>query len=60
VEKVLYEDDGVLEAAAVGIPDTRLGEIVAALVTVKPTHKEKATSASLMKLARKRFGISPR
>ncbi|KAF5391797.1 hypothetical protein D9757_001657 [Collybiopsis confluens] len=58
VENALYEDEGgeiVLEAAAVGVPDPRLGELVTALVTVKPSHREKVTIASLLNLARKRL-----
>jgi acyl-CoA synthetase (AMP-forming)/AMP-acid ligase II len=32
VENALYKDDRILQAAAVGIPDARLGELVAAIV----------------------------
>ncbi|KAF9070355.1 hypothetical protein BDP27DRAFT_1220781, partial [Rhodocollybia butyracea] len=55
VENALYEDEGVLEVAAVGVPDERLGELVTALVTVKPPHKERVSVATLMALARKRL-----
>ncbi|KAJ4490588.1 hypothetical protein J3R30DRAFT_3694284 [Lentinula aciculospora] len=55
VENVLYENEGVLEAAAVGVPDNRLGELVAAIVTVKPAFKGKVSSDSLMALAKKRL-----
>ncbi|KIK63793.1 hypothetical protein GYMLUDRAFT_71928 [Collybiopsis luxurians FD-317 M1] len=45
----------VLEAAAVGVADARLGEVVTALVTIKPSHKKKVTVASLMSLAQKQL-----
>ncbi|KAJ3827474.1 hypothetical protein F5880DRAFT_1537208 [Lentinula raphanica] len=55
VENALYEHEGVLEAAAVGVPDNRLGELVTALVTVKPAFKGKVSSDALMSLAKKRL-----
>lgn len=54
VENALYVDDGVYEVAAVGVPDDRLGELVTALVTLKPGHSKRITTAFLMDLARKR------
>ncbi|KIK68614.1 hypothetical protein GYMLUDRAFT_36078 [Collybiopsis luxurians FD-317 M1] len=57
VQNTLYADEGVLEVAAVGVPDARLGELVTALVTVKPSHKGKVTEASLMNLARKHLPV---
>jgi len=39
VENVLHEHPEIIEAAAVGIPDHRLGELVAAAVTTKPDSK---------------------
>ncbi|KAH7878655.1 uncharacterized protein C8R40DRAFT_1167375 [Lentinula edodes] len=53
VENALYTDDGVQEAAAVGVADARLGELVTALVTVKPEHKKRVNVAGLMDVARK-------
>ncbi|KAI0080888.1 acetyl-CoA synthetase-like protein [Panus rudis PR-1116 ss-1] len=38
VEEAIYADDRVAQVAAVGIPDTRLGELVAAVVSVKPRY----------------------
>ncbi|KAF9005779.1 acetyl-CoA synthetase-like protein [Hymenopellis radicata] len=52
VENALYKDPGVSEAAAVGVPDERLGELVTALVTVKPGYERLVTEASLLALAR--------
>ncbi|KAG7088033.1 hypothetical protein E1B28_012069 [Marasmius oreades] len=52
VENALYEEPGVLEAAAIGVPDRRLGELVAAVVTIKPSYKGKVTEHSLIELAR--------
>ncbi|KAJ3932391.1 MAG: hypothetical protein NXY57DRAFT_119932 [Lentinula lateritia] len=53
VENALYTDDGVQEAAAVGVADARLGELVTALVTVKPEHKKRVDVEGLMDVARK-------
>lgn len=44
-----------MEAAAVGVPDKRLGELVAAVVSLKPEYREKITEESLIALARTRF-----
>ncbi|KAF8897515.1 hypothetical protein BD779DRAFT_1608102 [Infundibulicybe gibba] len=52
VENALYADPGVSEVAAVGVPDRRLGELVTAVVYVKPAHRERITEASLLSLAR--------
>ncbi|KAL0072408.1 hypothetical protein AAF712_000171 [Marasmius tenuissimus] len=54
VENALYMDSRVMEVAAVGVPDTRLGELVAALVSVKPPFRGKVTETSLIELARKK------
>ncbi|KAF9065267.1 hypothetical protein BDP27DRAFT_65382 [Rhodocollybia butyracea] len=55
VENVFYENEGVLEAAAVGVPDEKLGELVTAIVTVKPAFRGKVSSDALLELARKRL-----
>jgi acyl-CoA synthetase (AMP-forming)/AMP-acid ligase II len=52
VENALYEDHRVLEAAAVGIPDERLGELVGAVVHVKPEFKQQITEAELIAACR--------
>jgi len=36
VENAFYADPRVLEVAAVGVPDRRLGEVVAAVVYLRP------------------------
>src|SRR5438477_839137 len=36
VEEVLYAHPGVLEAAAIGVPDTQRGEVVKAFVVLRP------------------------
>lgn len=45
----------MLEAAAVGIPDDRLGELVAGVVSLKPAYHNQVSEASLLALARERF-----
>ncbi|KAJ7056279.1 hypothetical protein C8F01DRAFT_1221004 [Mycena amicta] len=52
VENALFTDK-VLEVAAVGVPDERLGELVAAVVVVKPGGS--VTEESLIALARTRL-----
>jgi long-chain acyl-CoA synthetase len=38
VEEVLYAHPAVLEAAAIGIPDEKRGEVVKAVIVLKPHH----------------------
>ena len=57
VENALYADPRVLEVAAVGVPDERLGELVVALVSVRPDYQEQVTEAMLLAQARKRWLI---
>lgn len=54
VENALYADPRVMEAAAVGVPDPRLGELVAAVVRVKPEFRGQVTEDFLVSLAQKR------
>jgi len=56
VEDALYSDPRVAEAAGVGIPHPRLGEQVAAVVSVRPEHRGQLTEEGLIALAQKRFG----
>lgn len=46
VENALYADARVHDAAAVSVPDPRLGELVAAVVSVKPQYASTTTSSS--------------
>ncbi|KAJ7498943.1 hypothetical protein FB451DRAFT_1203575 [Mycena latifolia] len=54
VENALYTD-GVTEVAALPVPDEKLGELVAAVVSVKPEYRKRVTEASLIQLARTRL-----
>jgi len=54
VENALFTE-GVLEVAAVAVPDQRLGELVAAVVSLKPEYRDKITEESLIALARTRL-----
>jgi len=56
VEDALYSDPRVAEVAGVGIPHPRLGEQVAAVVSVRPEHRGQLTEEGLIALAQKRFG----
>jgi len=58
VENVLYADERVSEVAAVGVPDARLGELVAAVVSIKSAYQSKVTEASLKSIAEKRYTLS--
>ena len=51
MENALYADDRVLEVAAVGVPDARLGELVAAVVSIKPSYHGKVDETQLLKQA---------
>jgi acyl-CoA synthetase (AMP-forming)/AMP-acid ligase II len=55
VENSLYSDDRILEAAVVGVPDVRLGELVAAVVSIKPAFRGQVTEAGLILRAQKRY-----
>jgi long-chain acyl-CoA synthetase len=50
VENALYTHPAVLEAAVIGVPDDKWGEVVMAVVTLKPT--EQATAEELMEHCR--------
>jgi len=51
VENALFTE-GVREVAAVAVPDKRLGELVAAVVSIKPEYRDKITEESLITLSR--------
>ena len=55
VENALYLDPRVAEAAAVGVSDKRLGEEVAAVVTLKPAYQGLVTEAELIAQSRNRY-----
>jgi acyl-CoA synthetase (AMP-forming)/AMP-acid ligase II len=55
VENALYADKRVLEVAAVGVPDKRLGELPAVVVTLKKGHYGTVTEVELMKFAAQRY-----
>jgi len=48
VENALYADPRILEAAAVGVPDERLGELVTAVVSIRPAYQGQVTEAMLI------------
>jgi acetyl-CoA synthetase len=63
VESVLMEHEAVAEAAAIGIPEPTAGEIVKALVALKPGFAaDEVLRKSILAHARKRLGpaVAPR
>ncbi|KAH9485387.1 Long-chain-fatty-acid--CoA ligase FadD13 [Psilocybe cubensis] len=55
VENALYDDPRILEAAAVGVPDERLGELVAAIVSIRPEFQGQITEDTLIAHAKTRL-----
>lgn len=54
VENALFTE-GVMEVAAVAVPDERLGELVAAVVSIKADYRDKISERSLVALARTQY-----
>ena len=57
MENAFYADPRVLEVAAVGVPDGRLGEVVAAVVYLRPDCEDArkvVTEESLIERAKER------
>ncbi|TRM70589.1 hypothetical protein BD626DRAFT_449195 [Schizophyllum amplum] len=52
VENAIHADEGVLEAAAVAVPDDRLGELVAVVVAVKEGESLYCNAEGLIQLAK--------
>ena len=55
VENALYKDDRILQAAAVGIPDARLGELVVAIVSLKPAFRNGVSEKSVLERVTSRW-----
>lgn len=53
IENAVYTDPRILEVAAVGVPDKRLGELVVVVVSIKAPYRGQVTEASLMSVAQK-------
>ena len=53
MENALYADPRLSEVAAVAVPDERLGELVAAIVSTKPQFHGLVTEEELIAMARK-------
>ena len=54
VEDALYHDDRLAEVAAVGVPDEKLGELVAVVVSTKSAFRGQVKESELLELARSR------
>ena len=55
VENALYADERILDAAAVSVPDKRLGELVAAVVATREHFKGQVTEESVIENASRRL-----
>ncbi|KAK0221265.1 hypothetical protein IW262DRAFT_1459438 [Armillaria fumosa] len=56
IENALYNDSRLAEVAAIGLlADTRLGELVAAVVSVKPAFRRNVTENLVLALVQKTF-----
>ncbi|GJE84159.1 acyl--CoA ligase [Phanerochaete sordida] len=55
VEDALYHDERIAEVAAVGVPDEKLGELVAVIVSTKPAFHGLVREAELFALAREKL-----
>ena len=55
MENALYYDERLAEVVAVGVPDEKLGELVAAIVTTKPAFHNTVVESELLELARSKF-----
>ncbi|CAL1700983.1 unnamed protein product [Somion occarium] len=55
VENAILADPRVSEVAAVGIPDKRLGELVAAVVSPKAMYRGQVRESEIIEIARKRL-----
>ncbi|KAL1743870.1 hypothetical protein HDZ31DRAFT_64614 [Schizophyllum fasciatum] len=55
IEDALHAEPGVLEAAAVAVPDERLGELPAAFVSIKSSHRGKVTEELLLVKVKQRL-----
>ena len=53
VENAIQMDPRVSEVAAVGVPDERLGELVAAVVSTKEAYKGQLQEHEVIETARK-------
>lgn len=51
----MYADDRILDAAAVSVPDRRLGELVAAVVTTKAQYHGQVYEESVIEIARRLY-----
>ncbi|KAI0080886.1 long-chain-fatty-acid-CoA ligase [Panus rudis PR-1116 ss-1] len=55
VENAVLADDRVREVAAVGVPDKRLGELVAVVVSPKPQYRHRVKEHEILQVARQRL-----
>ena len=55
MENAFYADKGVAEAAAIGVPDERLGELVGVIVSLHPSAGKNVTEKDLSESVRSRY-----
>jgi acyl-CoA synthetase (AMP-forming)/AMP-acid ligase II len=54
VENAFYADKRVAEAAAIGVPDERLGELVGVIVSLHPSASGKVQEKDLLESVKPR------
>jgi fatty-acyl-CoA synthase len=57
VENALYEHPAIHEACVVGLPDTRRGEIVKALLVLKPAFRGQVPAQDIIDWSRQRMAV---
>ena len=60
VENAILNDTRILECAAVGVPDRRLGELVTAVVVPKADWKGRVREDEVIEIARPRCVLAGR
>ena len=56
MENVIYLDHRVADCAAVGVPDRRLGEVVAVAVVAKDAFKGQLEERAMIEESAKKYG----
>jgi len=55
VENIIYTDPRIYEVAVVAVPDKRRGELVAAVVSIKPAYRGEVEESEIIQFASQRL-----